>query len=1097
MNLIRFIITHPVTVTVGVLLVCLFGLLALFQIPIQLTPNVDEPRITVTTRWPGKNVREVEREIVDRQENKLKGLTGLRKMNSEAIEGRSTITLEFYVGTDRNEALRETAEKINQVSGYPPEVEEPEIVAADAALSTPIAWNHLYSEDPNIDISTMYDFAWDNIKPMLERVEGLATVNIFGGREREVQVLIDPAMLAARHLTLRQVEAALRGENVNVPAGTVEVGKRNFVYRTVGEYEDPQQVLDTVIAYQSGGPVFVRDVGRVVKTHKKVNAFFRAKGRPVLSLPAYRETGANVIAVMEGLKKQIERVNKEILAARGLHLELTQVYDETVYIKSSIKLVRNNLFYGGALATIVLLLFLRSVRATLVVAVSIPVSVIATFLVVSMLGRNINVVMLAGMAFAVGMVVDNAVVVLENIYRHKMMGKNSYKAALDGAAEVWGAILASTLTTMAVFIPVIFIREEAGQLFRDISIAISAGVTMSLLVAILVIPMMSARVLGRAKIATGQERQIRKTGIAARFADFITLINRSLLVKLAVIIVFVAGSILGSKALMPPTDYLPSGNRNFVVGYIVPEPGLGVAELTQLAKEIEDYLRPYWSVKAGTPEAENLPEVLLPVGRVKPGQPPRMVPVKPAPIGNFFFGAFYNNIFLGATSQVDLNVRPLQQVMQDAVRSSPTAVGANAFFFQVPLFGSRRGGAGNSVSVEIRGQNLDRVNAAASQIFLECMERFGYPLPTPSTFDLPRPEIQAAPDRVRAADVGLNVNDLGFAVATAVDGAYVTGYRDEGDQIDLVVKLENIDGTPISNIRHVPVYTPSGNIVPLESVVNFQEVAAPQQINHIEDMPAVSLQVQAPQGEALESIMDTIENEVVPLLRQQGRIDPDVYVSLAGYADKLVQTRTAMFGSWSGFNLPSLLALVQSRGFLSLIIVYLLMSALFESFIHPLAIMLTVPLAAVGGFAGLRLVHMLSLRNPVMPIQQLDVVTMLGFVILVGIVVNNAILIVHQTLNNMKYGMNPTDALHESVRTRIRPIFMTSFTTIVGQLPLALMTGAGSELYRGLAAVMVGGLFCSTLFTLILVPVVFSMFLHLRIVIMKRLGREETATVEI
>jgi HAE1 family hydrophobic/amphiphilic exporter-1 len=1086
MDIIRFTINNPVKVAVGVLLMCLFGVLALFQLPIQLTPNVDEPRVTVTTLWPGKSAREVEREIIERQEEKLKGVPNLRKMTSTAREGQAEVELEFFVGVDKDVALRDTDEKLNQVSNYPPQVERPTIVAADAALATPIAWLIFRAQDGR-DVSTMRDFVWDHVKPILERVDGLASVDVFGGREREVQVLIDAARLAARGLTLRDLEQALSGENANVSAGTMATGKRDFIYRTVGEYETVDQIENTVIAYRDGGPVYVRDVGRAIKTHEKRTGFVRSRGEPVLGMPARRETGANVISVMAGLREQIDKVNKEILHPRGLGLELTQVYDETVYINSSIDLVRDNLIYGGMLAAIVLLLFLRNFRATGVVAVSIPISVIGTFLAVTMLGRNLNVVMLAGMAFAVGMVVDNAVVVLENIYRHRQMGKSSFQAAQDGATEVWGAVLASTLTTMAVFIPVIFIEEEAGQLFRDIAIAISAGVFLSMVVSVLVIPTLSARVLGGAKSALKEHKGGR---MSRAVADLVSLAGRHWYVKLPVIALFVLGSLFGSYYLKPPTDYLPSGNRNLVFGFLITEPGLSPDEFETMAHDIEAYLRPYWEAELGSPEAEALPPVELPLGGAAAGPGAATVKVKPAPIENFFFVNFNNTCFMGATSKDPLNVKPLQAVLTNAAYASKRTVGSFAVFFQTGLFGGVR--SGNTIDLEVRGPDLDEVNEAAGKLFVACMEAgLGMPQPEPNNFNLLRPEIRAIPDRARAADIGMTVRDIGFVVEAAVDGAYVGGFRDEGDEIDMVVKLENPDQSPVQNVRAVPVYARSGAIVPLESVVNFAEVGAPQQINHIEEMPGVTLRIRLPGGVALESAMTTLENDIIGRMREAGQIDSSIFTSLAGNADKLVQTRAAMFGRWTGWNAQSILALVQSRGFLALLITYLLMAALFESFVHPISIMLTVPLAAVGGFAGLKLVYWMSLQDPVQPIQQLDVVTMLGFVILLGIVVNNAILIVHQSLNNLTYGMTPEQAIHESIHTRLRPIFMTALTTVFGQLPLALMPGAGSELYRGLAAVMVGGLLVATVFTLILIPLVFSTLLHVRMAVAQWMGRED------
>jgi HAE1 family hydrophobic/amphiphilic exporter-1 len=1093
MDIVGFTIKNPVKITVGVLLVLLFGLLALFQIPIQLTPDVDEPRITVTTRWQGKSAREVEREIAERQEEKLKGVANVRKMTSSCVEGQAEVVLEFFVGVDKNVALRDTDAKLNQVTGYPPEAEKPEVVAADAALASPIAWLLIRAFDGS-DVSTQRDFVWDEVKPILERVPGLASVDIYGGREREVHVEIDPAELAARGLTLREVEDALWNQNINVSAGTIERGKREYIYRTVGEYEKLEDVENTVVAYREGGPILVKDLGgRVVKTHEKQTSFVRSKAQPVIAMPARRETGANVIEVMEGLKQQIQKVNKEVLNPRGMGLELTQVYDETVYIHSAISLVRNNLFIGGALATVVLLVFLRSGRATAVVALSIPISVVGTCLAVATLGRNINVVMLAGMAFAVGMVVDNAVVVLENIYRHLQMGKRPFDAALEGAAEVWGAVLASTLTTMAVFVPVIFVKEEAGQLFRDIAIAIAVGVGISLIVSVMVIPTISARVLARGK-STIPKHTV--GGLASAVADRVTRINRSRILRVAVVVFFLFGSLLGSWLLVPPTDYLPSGNRNLVFGVIITEPGLGLSDFREMAYDIERFLEPYWLAEPGSPEADALPPVQMMLAPPGPDSPPP-VEVEAPLIENFFFVTRQNGCFMGATSRDDSYVKPLEALLTQAAMSSSKSAGVMALFRQASLFGRVIGG-GNSVEVEIRSEDLDRVIAAAGQVMAECQAAgFDRIQPEPNNFDLLRPEIQAVVNRVKAADVGLNVRDIGFVIEAAVDGAYIGGFQEQGDEVDMRVRFVDSVGEPLTDIHDVPIYTPTGDIVPLLSVVDFINTGAPQRIDRIEEMPGVRLAISPPAGMALESAMNRIENDVVNKLREQGRIDETVLVSMAGNADKLVQTRAAMFGRWTGFNGESILAFISSRGFLALLIVYLLMSALFESFIYPIAIILTVPLAMVGGFAGLRIVHALSLFNPVTPIQQLDVVTMLGFVILLGIVVNNAILIVHQTLNNLRAGASQEAALHEAVRTRVRPIFMTAFTSIGGMLPLAVMTGAGSELYRGLAGVMVGGLLVSTLFTVILVPVVFSWILAFRHWTLRLLGREPKVAVEV
>ena len=1089
MGIIRFAIDNPVKVAVAVILLVLFGMLSIFRIPIQLTPDVDRPLVTVSTFWEGASPQEIEREIVDRQEEKLKGVRNLKKMTSTSQEAMASVTLEFYVGTDTDAALQDVSEKLRQVTGYPEEMDEPTIEATGAEMSNTIAWI-IFRGAPGEDVSDLKDFVEDDIKPILERAEGIARVEVYGGREREVKVIVDAYKLAARGLTFRDVEQALRRQNDNISAGTINQGKRDYTYRTVGQYEQVQDVESTVVAYRDGGPVFVRDVAEVQNTFKKQFAFVKSVGDYVLALPARKETGANVMGAMAELKKQIEYCNKAILHPQGRGLELTQVYDETTYIKSAISLVRNNLLIGGTLAVIVLLVFLRSGSATGIVAFSIPISVISTFLAVAALGRNLNVVMLAGMAFAVGMVVDNAIVVLENIYRHRQMGKSAAEAAIDGTREVWGAVLASTLTTMAVFLPVVFVEEEAGQLFRDIAIAIVCAVGLSLAVASTVIPTLSARVL---KVSRGLAQAGEHTGhLAAFVARAVAAINRSWIARIALIAILVGVSVVGSVRLMPPTDYLPSGNRNLVFGYVITPPGYSLDTFRSIARMIEDGtpedphgLRDFWSAEIDSQEEQALPPVTM---QVRKGEGAVPVEVAAPPIENFFFVSWGGACFMGATSKHEQNVKPLVNIMTQAGERIP---GVMSFFLQASLFAGVSGG--NSIQLDIRGDELDEVTATAGMLIQPVMERFGFPRPDPTNFALGRPEVRIVTDREKAADLGLDVRDAGFLVAACVDGAFVGNFYDRGDEIDLKIHVKGTEGATIQEIGQTPIYTPSGRIVSLASAVDFVSTTAPQQINHIEEMPAVSLEVRPPEGMALETAMGILEDEIIAPLRAGGAIPPSVITTLAGTADKLVQTREALFGSWKGKSLAvdpdtgqrpllvSLANLLTSRGFLALLVIYLLMAALFESFLWPFVIIFTVPLATVGGFASLRIVHSLSLRNPVSPIQQLDVLTMLGFVILIGVVVNNGILVVHQALNNRRDRDLPWgQAISESVRTRVRPIFMTAFTSIGGMLPLVVWPGAGSELYRGLGSVVVGGLLVATLFTLFLVPAVLSVAVDLR-----------------
>ncbi|MFQ5495662.1 MAG: efflux RND transporter permease subunit, partial [Phycisphaerae bacterium] len=770
-----------------------------------------------------------------------------------------------------------------------------------------------------------------------------------------------------------------------------------------------------------------------------------------MAIPARRETGANIITAMKNLKAQIRLVNREILEPRGLGLELTQVYDETTYIWSAIWLVVKNMLVGGLLAVVVLVVFLRSGSAVGIIAAAIPISVIGTLFVVTMLGRSLNVVLLAGMAFAVGMVVDNAIVVLENIYRHRAMGKSRAQAALDGAHEVWGAVLASTLTTMAVFLPVITIQQEAGQLFKDIAIAIASAVGLSLLVSVLVIPPLASRFFHATSATRSGDKPWR---LALWVAAAVRAINRGVGRRLVVAGGLSGGAIALSWLLTPATEYLPTGNKNLVFGFLASPPGYSTDEFERMAEIVEDGdpadpsdgVRPFWEAELGSAEAAALPPVEISLG--KDGRVKRTV--SPPPVDNFFYVSFDGGAFMGCTSKETTNVRPLEEVMTRAASRVP---GVFAMFNQTSLFNTGGLRGGNTIDVEIRGDDHAKVVAAATRIRRRIQE-LGYvrPSATPANFSLGRPEVQLVCDRAKAADLGLDVRDVGFIVRACVDGAFVGEYNDRGDKIDMALKVAGVETSSLQAVAQAPIHTPSGDVVPLASAVELRRATAPQQITHIEEMGSVTLSVKPKTGVPLQETMRQLQDQVIAPLRGDGTISSDIIIQLAGTADKLTQTQHALVGDFQGvvdrpriaglsvaasvglilvavalvggavgllrgpraaiftilFAISALslaflaanprlvLTLVQSRATLALLLTYLLMAALFESFSYPFVIMFSVPPAAVGGFLALRLVHEVSLFDIRSPIQQLDVLTMLGFVILIGIVVNNAILIVHQ-----------------------------------------------------------------------------------------------------
>ncbi len=1045
MNPIDFAIKKPVTVLVGVILVVLFGLITANSLPIQLTPNVDTPIITVTTRWEGASPEEIEREIVDEQEERLKGIEGLQKMTSTMSEGTSSVELEFDLDMDISRALVDVSDKLRQVPEYPENVDEPVMQAGEREEASAIAWFILKrTPDSTLapeDVPLLRTLVEEEVKPLLERAEGIARIGVVGGVEREVRVVIDPAKLTGRQLTLSDVRDAIRARNVDVSAGTIDQGKRSYTIRTIGEFEDLSEIENLLLARRDGNPVFLRDIGHAEFGYKKRTTLVRTLGEPAIALNAGRQAGTNVIEVMKSLKAAVVVANRDILAPRGVVME--QAFDQTIYIYNAIDLVVQNLWVGGLLAIIVMLLFLRELRSTLIVAVAIPISVIGSFLALGMLGRNINVISLAGLAFAVGMVVDNSIVVLENIVRHRRDGKSPLAAARDGAKEVWGAVLASTLTTLAVFIPVVFVQEEAGQLFRDIAIAISAAVFLSLIVSVLFIPMVASRIGAKtdkdaddAETEIDPDAEVHRRGFGGRIATFVDWLNKNVWRRVATVGVLTGLAILLSIVFVPPMTYLPAGNQNLVFGFIIPPPGYSTDEFVRMGEMVESRLAPYWD-EGELPEEYAFPDWYQ-------GSEP--IPK----LHSFFYVAFDQSVFMGGRSMDDENVKPLVELFRHAVADVP---GVMAFPAQRSLF-ERGLTSGNSIDLEVTSGDLEAVKAAAGALTGSILQTIGtFPRPDPSNYNLGGPEIRVKVDEAAAADLGLNVRDLGFFVRCMVDGAIVSDYRHEGATIDIKLIAGRDPSATTERLSDLPLFTPAGRYVPLSAVAQLEESSAPTQIKHIEERRAVKLIVSPPEGEELSTTMNRVQQEIIAPLREAGAIAPNVMTRLSGTADKLTSTRDAL--KW---NL-----------LLAVVITYLLLAALFESFVYPIVILFSVPLAAVGGIIGLRFVHELTGH-------QMDLLTMLGFVILIGTVVNNAILIVHQGLRNIReHGMKPRDAIRLSVRTRTRPIFMSTSTSILGMAPLALFPGAGSELYRGLGSVVIGGLAASTIFTLLVVPTLFSL----------------------
>lgn len=1038
MDVIKIAIERPIAVISVVLMAVMFGLVALTAIPIQLIPDVRKPVIQISTTWPGAAPAEIEREIINTQEDELKGIEGLETMISRSQTGRGRITLEFAIGTNMDRALLLVSNRLDRVASYPDEADEPSF-GTSGSDDNPIAWFIIKRLAENTrPIQEYGDFAEDIIKERLERVEGVSGVNVYGGARREMQIIIQPERLARYGLTIPNVVNLLRRESISLSAGDIEEGKRRYVVRAEGELNTIAAIEEVVLNSSANltadrraaqpnagfGRVTVKDIAIVEFGYSKPRARIRNLGEPAIAVNTVRETGANVIETMEGIRLAVAELEQNQLRPAGLYI--TQVYDETIYINGAIDLVIQNIWIGGLLAAFILMLFLRSPRATLVVSLAIPVSVVASFVAMAALGRTLNVISLAGIAFAIGMVVDAAIVVLENIYRLRQEGYSAQKAAYEGARQVWGAILVSALTTVMVFIPVLIMELEAGQLFRDIAVAISVAVMLSLVVAVTVIPALANRLFGKSASMMPIRLPIidwLANGFKAFIVGYAGLTNRRPALGFIFVTIISASAVWAAWTFLPEQEYLPDGNRNLVFGVIIPPPGYNLETTTKIAERIESTARPLWEKDINDPEG-------------------------PPAIDSFFFVATPGNSFLGASAKDGNRVGELIPALSTPIFAEPGTFG---FMSRRSLFGRGIGG-GKVIELNISGPELEPILGvalkAAGKVSQIMPRSEGHQFRPRPGLELGAPEVRLIPNRVRLADAGVDARTLASSVDAYNDGLRVDEITVGGERIDLILKGPS-DGTKsrTQDIGTYPVVTASGRILPVSALADVVITAGPTEIRHRERIRTVTLEVKPADSLPLETAIAMLNEKVVAELEAEG-LPPGIRFSLSGTADKLTQTQQAL----------------KVNLMIALIIVYLVMAILFESFVLPFVILLSVPVAAAGGVAGLVTINQYQT-------QPLDMLTMLGFVILVGIVVNNAILIVHQTLLHQREdGMSVQEAILEATGNRIRPIFMSTLTSIFGMLPLVLFPGAGSELYRGLGSVVVGGLTLSALLTLLIVP---------------------------
>jgi multidrug efflux pump subunit AcrB len=998
MNITRACLNNPVALLVAIILLLIFGSISLSRLPIQLTPELEQPEITITTNWRAAAPNEVEAEIIEPQEDVLRGLPGLTEIRAIANEGRAVINLTFAVDMDMRRALIEVMNRLNQVPDYPDDADEPSISSVGENARA-IAWFIIKTEEGNQrPIETYKDFVEEVVQSRFERIPGVARSEIIGGSEKELRITFDPYKVANLGIELEKV-MRLAGSSKDISAGFADVGKREYSVRFAGKYA-ATDLGEMILEWRDGRPVYLRDVATIEERLTDKNSFVITKGSNSIAVNAQRETGVNVLQVMDGLHKAVEELNNGPLKRANLTIE--QVHDETIYINRSINMLRNNLALGIGLAVIVLFLFLLKFPATLIVAASIPICLIASFSVMDISARTLNIISLAGLAFAVGMVLDASIVILENIVRLREKDFSAEEASSQGTSQVYGALLASTATTIAIFLPIVFLKDEVGQLFSDLAVTITAAIAFSLLTAITVVPTAAKLFLARKSFIDPYSK------VWKVIADFIMTLTNTPVRRWSWIGVLMIVPIVVMIALQPEKDYLPDGNQNLAFAFILPPPGTNIKTLEKELGEIV-------------------------ASRMQPHIDEQAEPY----VQHYFFVAFTRGVFMGARAKYNKDVSELVPLINSVVQGFPDTI---AFAKQASLF--QGFGSGRTIDINIQSKNLPALMNAALSAFIPISAIYPNTRPRPG-LELAQPELRLIPNERRISEAGWDRSVVAAFSQTLGDGRFVGDYFNGEETLDIILRAKQWD-TP-EELSAIPVMTSEADILPLSELVKVVRTAGPEEIRRINRRRTVTLEVSPPADVSLEEALNIIKTDIEPQILAQLPEDGDIQYK--GTADKLKTAIENMLGSF----------------LLAITILYLLMSAMFRSFKDSLLVMLSIPLATFGGVLALYLINLVTF-------QPMDLLTMIGFIILLGLVVNNAILLVHQARSAEREGYSRKEAVHEAVLLRLRPIMMSTLTSIFGMLPLLIVPGAGSELYRGLAGVIVGGMMVSTFFTLILLP---------------------------
>lgn len=1027
------IVRNGILTAVAALIIGVVGLLAAFRVPVQMIPDLEVRTISVQTSWPGATPQDIEKEILIEQEEYLRNIPNLQRLEATASSGRATIELDFPFGVDITETLIRVNNALNQVPSYPANVDEPRVFASSFSANSFMyfAVSPLPGNPRGLDMDMMRDFVEDNVRTRMSGVPGVSEVSVWGGAERQIRILVDAVRLSDRRLTIGDVYEAIRGRNQDVSGGEIESGKRRYLLRTVGRFDDVDSLRELIIERRGDTVIRLEDVAAVEFDHFEIRNLSFLNGDPMMQLAVSREAGSNVIDIKYAMLDEVEVMQRELLQPAGL--KMTLIAEDVAYVEASVRNVWINLGLGAVFATLVMYVFLRSARATAVGVMGVPLCTIAAFIGLLATGRTVNVISLAGIAFAIGMTLDNSIVVIESIELARRRGMDRVRAAIEGVAGVWPAVLASTLTTILVFTPVLFIQEEAGQLYSDIAIAIAASILTSMLVAITLIPAASARLeFGTENLKPSAFAE----ALRARIIGGVDRLTASPKRRAATILGTVVASIAVILWLTPPAEYLPEGEEPKIFASMNAPPGYNMDTMAVIGLEVQDWLLPFVD-----DDPERFDEGQVPVPALK------YLNLRIDPGGMRIIAEPVDGAHIDA----------LMDVITEKYESYP---GMRAFAARGSIISSNDGGT-RSINLDISGPDLATIYDTALAAYRRAEEVFENPRiqSNPSSLSLAQPLVEVRPDWDRAAELGMSAGEVGYTVAALTDGAYVDEFFQADDKIDIYLFGADGGSSDLERLGDVPVFTPQGTVLPLSAIATIEETVDTSTVRRINGRRTVTLNIIPPASVPLETGVERVRNDVVGFLRDSGQVPVTINIDISGASDQLDATKAALAA-----NYP-----------VALVIVYLLLVAIFRHWGYPLLIMTTIPLGIAGGIVGLALINGIGSLLPYIGLQPVhqafDMISMLGFLILMGTVVNNPILIVDRAMRNViDEGLSPRDAVKEAVDVRLRPIAMSTLTTICGLSPLVFMPGAGTELYRGVGAIVLFGILGAAIVSLTMLP---------------------------